>query len=184
MNREKESRAAEWQKKPLWSVVVFFEDIETRQRAVAFCEQLIHRYWGQCGFEVCWLSSDVLEDGSSASEASLKAVEADLIIYSLRPGDHVALTLRAWVENWLKCRGEREGAIVGLGEPSPTTATFMFLRDAAHRAGMDYLTEVPQAFQRAIPNSLDSFAARAETVTTVLNEILRKQSPSPVVLLP
>ncbi|SPE56359.1 hypothetical protein SBV1_2340017 [Verrucomicrobia bacterium] len=47
---------------------------------------------------------------------------------------------------------------------------------------MDYLTEVPHELQRTIPDSLDSYASRADTVTSVLDEILHKQRPFPTIL--
>jgi len=49
-----------------------------------------------------------------------------------------------------------------------------WLRRVAHRDGMDYLTDVPPEITRPIPNSLESFSERAQQITSVLNEILRK----------
>jgi len=109
-----EKNRVEWPKKPSWSVVVVYEDVRTRQQAVGFCERLIQRYWGHCGFEMTWVSLGELEDGASASRAAQNAAGGDLLIFSFQPEGDLALTLRAWVEVWLKGRGEREGAVVGL----------------------------------------------------------------------
>jgi len=39
---------------------------------------------------------------------------------------------------------------------------------------MDYLTDVPPEITRPIPDSLESFSERAQQITSVLDEILRK----------
>jgi hypothetical protein len=58
----------------------------------------------------------------------------------------------------------------GLSEYCPPK--FVYLRAAAHRAGMDYWTSIPQNLARSVPDSLDSYSERATQVTTLLDEIL------------
>ena len=54
------------------------------------------------------------------------------------------------------------------------------VRNIAHRAGMDYLTQVPETIGRAIPDSLASCSERADRVTSVLDEILHQKTvPAP-----
>ena len=78
-------------------------------------------------------------------------------------------------------RGEREGAVFGLldnvgaGEPG---GLYCFLRQSAHRAGMDYLTQIPDSIQHLMPDSPDYYSERAERVTSVLDDILQDPARS------
>jgi hypothetical protein len=55
----------------------------------------------------------------------------------------------------------------------------LYLRNAAHRGAMDYLTQVPQDIARTIPDSLESYTSRADQVTTLLDDILHQSAPPP-----
>lgn len=165
-----------------WSVVAVYEDTETREGATSFCDQLVHRFWPHCGLDVGWWSLGHLEATDSGAEAAGKAIEADMILISLRAEGETPASLRTWVESWLARRGDREGVVVGLGEPSPSSGAAMpdkyaYLRNIAHRAGMDYLTGLPQNLSRSIPDSFESYIQRADLVTSVLDEILHKLPP-------
>lgn len=168
--------------KQAWPVAAVFEDAETRKVAMKFCDVLAERFWGQCNFDISWWSVAALEEKAFDAAITAKAAEANLIIFALLPGGDLPAALRAWIEAWLGRRGDREGVLVGLNDPAcgPSGATvekFVFLRNAAHRYGMDYLTEVPQNLARYIPDSFESYSERADTVTSVLDEILHKKTP-------
>jgi len=72
-----------------------------------------------------------------------------------------------------------QATLVGLLDPGAIKGTtdekHLYLRNVAHHAGMDYLTKMPENISRGIPDSLDSYSQRAQRVTSVLDEILRKQ---------
>ena len=80
-------------------------------------------------------------------------------------------------------RGERDGALISLfgkeAEAESLAEKHGYLRQVAHRGGMDYLTETPQSLSFSIPDSLDWCSARAESVTSVLDEILRTRGAPP-----
>jgi len=165
--------------KTTWSVVILFEDAQTREKAVKFCDQLVERFWARCEFRMIWLSFSTLRDPNAARDAHAKARGADVIVFAARPQDPVSGAVTDWVERCLANRTGREGTLAGLIEGGPVLTggaaeKHAWLRGAAHRAGMDYLTEVPQEITRPIPNSLESFSERAQQVTSVLNEILHK----------
>jgi hypothetical protein len=171
--------------KATWSVVVVYEDAAARERAVGFCDQLVGRFWEKCDFEVSWWPFTTLEETSSAKEAALKATCADLILFSATPEGDFPLAVKAWIETWRNKRGDREGLLVGLMGPlaAPTGREGQkhdYLRTAAHHGAMDYLTHVPQDIAFAIPDSLDSYTQRADQVTSLLADILRQQSPPPI----
>jgi hypothetical protein len=173
--------------KGAWSVVVVYEDAAARERAVAFCDQLVGRYWAQLEFNLSWWSFAALEDAGSAKDAAENAVCADLVAVATGPEGDFPLPVKAWVETWLTRRGEREGMLVGLLEPLAEAGALEgpkhhYLRHAAHHGAMDYLTHVPQDISLSIPESLDSYSQRADQVTSLLDDILHRQAPPPQLL--
>ena len=170
--------------KPAWSVVVVYEEAAARERAVAFCDQLVNRFWAQCEFDIVWCSFASLQEPDPARAAAKKAARADLILFSAAPEGEVPLPVRAWIESWLDPRGEREGMLVGLLEPvagicGPQGPRHHYLRHMAHRAALDYLTHVPQDIAGSIPDSLDAYTRRADQVTSLLDGILHQHPPPP-----
>ena len=170
--------------KAVWSVVAVYEDAAGRERAVGFCDQLISQFWTQVEFDVGWWSFASLQDTGSAKEAAAKAMLADLIVFSSTSEGDFSGNVRAWTETWLAQRGDREGKLVGLLEPFADASTreeqkHHYLRTTAHRAAMDYLTQVPPDISLSIPDSLDSYRQRANQVTNLLDDILRQQPPPP-----
>jgi hypothetical protein len=167
--------------KPSCSVVVIYEDPTIREAAVDFCDHLVERFWARCGVEVSWWSFSQLGEPMSAREATQKALVADLIVTAVRPEGAMEPYVQAWLETGLKQRGEREGALVGLTGPTMSTTTDpvekqMYLRNLAHRSGMDYLTCVPPGLGYSEADSWHWCAERAYQITSVLNEILEQKA--------
>jgi hypothetical protein len=165
-----------------WTVVVIYASAEARELAVDFCDRLVKRFWTRCGFDVSWWSFELLHDGIASHEAANRTASADLLVFSrgaqVTMPDHVLL----WMESWLSLRGAREGVLVSV-PPGPAPAAEPIdhqLRKLAHRAGMDYLTEVPQNLGLAVEESPDFYSARAQEVTHVLSDILRRPPPTPL----
>ena len=168
--------------KPAWSVVSFYEDSAARERAIAFCDQLVSRFWEQCEFDVSWCPLVSLEKIESAKEAAAKAAHADVVVFSSTSEGDLPRVVEAWFETWLTQRGDREGLLVGLLEPATGAGIREgqkqhFLRYAAHRGSMDYLTDVPQHISFSVPDSLDTYTQRADQVSSLLNDILHRQTP-------
>ena len=92
--------------------------------------------------------------------------------------------IKTWIESWLACRDEREGILAGLLGAGVGCALEvpqqLYLRQVAHRAGMDYLTQVPQSISRCLAESAESYNVRAAQVTRVLDEILHQSPPAPL----
>ena len=170
--------------KRTWSIVVIYEDAATREHAVRACDHLVERLWTEGELDVKWWSCAMLEEPALAREGMEKAVGADLIILSLRRDCDLARSVTEWIESWLPQRGDREGALVDLtgqdAEAGEAAAErHVYLRHAAHRGGMDYLTREPESVSWSMPDSLESFTARADQVTRVLDEILHAQQAPP-----
>ena len=169
--------------KKTWSIVVIYEDAATRENAVRVCDHLVKRFWAEGELDVNWWSCAMLEEPVQACQGVEKAVQADLIILSLRRDRELASSVSEWIEGWLAQRGEREGALVDLtGQDveagGAAAERHIYLRHAAHRGWMDYLTREPETISWSMPDSPESVTARADRVTSVLDEILHTQ-PTP-----
>jgi hypothetical protein len=163
--------------KTTWSIVVIYDAPAGREQAMHACDHLVQRFWAESELEVTWWSSAMLERSEMAGKAVEKAIGADLVIFALEPEEELPLCLKDWIETWLSRRGDREGALVDLMSRDTEAINVagerqMYLRHAAHRGGMDYLTREPQNISWSFPDSLDSVTTRAERVTRVLDEIL------------
>jgi hypothetical protein len=183
MTRDNEN-VAQHGVKTAWSVVVAYEDTAAREQAVDFCDQLVRRFWARFEFEVSWWSFNLLQAEHVALEAADKAARADLIILSSVRQDDLPAVVKGWIENWLTRRGDCEGILAGLmGQGTAAdgleTHNHYYLRQVAHRGGMDYLTQLPQNISRLTPESPESYTRRAAQVTSVLDEILHHQAPPP-----
>ena len=167
-----------------WTVAVVYENAETREAAVAFCDCLVEKFWSQLGFDVSWWSFSLLGNPGASAEALKSAAGANFIVFASRADLELPEHVRNWVEQWVLLRGEREGALVALAvsadaQPAGAIQTHLYLRDVAHRAGMDYLTDMPQYIGPPIPDSPELFSERAGIVTSVLDEILHQRQPRP-----
>jgi hypothetical protein len=163
-------------------VVVIYENTVFRDRAVQFCERLGEgRKFSMV--EMDWWSFPLLSQPVAAGDAADKAAGADVVVFAMGAGGDLPDEIKLWIEKWLNKRGEREGALVGLlnHEDLPyRTASFreIYLRHAARRAGMDYLSHSAPTVTAAIPDSIDSFSERAGRMTSVLDDILQQHPHS------
>ena len=164
------------------SIVVVYEDKETRERAVAFCDHLVAKFWSRLGLDVSWWSFDLLSESAPSEQSASKIAEADVVVFATRSDKELPRHVCAWTERWLHRRGKREGMLVGLltsGESGEESPSHLYLRKVAHLAGMDYLTQVPQSITDPLPESPESCCARAQQVTSVLDEILHQAAAPP-----
>ena len=164
--------------KNIWSIEVIYEDENTRKEAVRFCDEMMQKFWAENEFEIQWSSFGQLRDDSHARQAAERAKSARFVVLADEPTHLLPEIVELWFENWLAQRKDKEGFIVGLMDgtghnPDIGRSKYTLLRNLAHRAGLDYLTCVPENLV-AIPDSPDSCTQRARQVTNVLDEILRR----------
>jgi hypothetical protein len=164
------------------AVVVIYEDSALRERAVQFCERLAAE---TPGLEMDWWSFQLLNHPSMAHSAVDRAAVADVVIFAMGARGDLPEEIKMWMERWLNKRGEREGALVGLlhqedGWQGVASFREIYLRHAARRGGMDYLSHAAPTIPRAIPDSLDSYNERAGRMTSVLDGILRVPNTRPM----
>ena len=169
-------------------IVVIYENSVAREHAVRSAPDIAEASLRETGSGVQWWSFAKLSEAALAGEAALKAAAADLVIFAISPGEDFPGDVKLWIETWITRRSDREGALVGLmvRQSSPGEIACLkeiYLRQTAHRAGMDYLSQIPSVLGKAMPDSLDSYGERARQVTSVLDEILRSGLPPPSVNL-
>jgi hypothetical protein len=165
------------------AIAVVYDNAQARHTAIRFCDGLVSRFWEQFEFEISWWSFHQLDRVDSGDEAAKKAGTADLVVFATSGGRWVSPSFEKWVELWLPEREAHEGVLVSLSSARASTdlaasAMSPYLRSLAHRAGMDYLTEMPEGLSHLIPESVDSCAERAQRVTTLLDEILHSPLPA------
>jgi len=157
-------------------VLIIYEDAITRAEAVRFCDALVQKFWSKNNFQIEWCPFSDLQSKTSAFNFAEIAATAHILIFALRPEAGLTWDLHAWVESWLTLRGEKEGTLIGLLDTiaGESGGIYCFLRQTAHRAGMDYLTQMPNTILDPISDSLDSYTQRAVEVTSILDGILHE----------
>lgn len=164
-------------------VVVVYENPSIREHAVRFCERLAEEQKSSA-VEMNWWSFHLLSRPELAGEAVQKAARADVVVFAMDSAGDLPEEIKLWMERWLNKRGEREGALVGLlnreeGRLEMASFREIYLRHAARRAAMDYLSHSAPTVMQAIPDSLDSFSERAGRRTSVMDAILQKRPHTP-----
>jgi hypothetical protein len=162
--------------------VVLYEDRVCRDRALGVCDRIMQELEEEVKFELsCW-KFDFLADAGMARHAAEECAKADVIIFAAHAGGGLSATVTDWVESWVARRAGREGmlvALVGLPGDARTgiTPIHLFLRDAAHRAGMDYLPHSVLAQPENEPASVESVFRRSHARTALLDGILGQVAP-------
>ena len=158
-------------------ILIVYEDAITRAEAVRFCDSLVQKFWSRNNFQIEWCPFTDLQSEASSNKHCESATTANILIFALRPEAGTSKHLHTWVESWLDQRGEREGTLIGLLDTpmaGDAEGPYGFLRQVAHRAGMDYVTQIPNSILHTIPDSADSYTERAMEVTRVLEDILHE----------
>jgi hypothetical protein len=155
--------------------------INTSPRLAELCSGSGGDEGGDYGY---WCSFAAVSDPGIATIATDKALVAELVIFAVTPGGDLSPEIKTWIEGWVGRRAEPEGAVVGLVTRPSVPGEIaclkeIYLRHVAHRAGMDYLSNVPPVVPEPMPDSPESYVRRAGQITSVLDEILRSSWPPP-----
>jgi hypothetical protein len=158
-------------------VIVVYENPLAREYAADVCAQFVGM--PAESDKLRWIDCRAVEFQPWTSGMD-DAKNADVIVFAMTSEGDFTPGLKLWIDRWLAKRNENEGTLAGIFCDTGATAPLImsrkeiYLRHVAHRAGMDYLSHLPQRFRRtrAIPESLDDFNARARQMTSVLDEIL------------
>src|SRR6266508_2956881 len=88
-------------KEDLFSAVVLYEDIATRDRAMEICDRLVHKFWADVEFEFNWWRFDFLHDSALAGDAVRLAARSELILLAAHAGRELPIAVKSWIEAWL-----------------------------------------------------------------------------------
>jgi len=152
----------------IFSVVVLYEDRETRDRVLGVSRQMEAQVGDEVQLKFSWWKFDFLRDLQLAEQAGHHSTMADMLIISAHPGRGLPVAFTQWIENWLPKRSLRESVLVALigSSPDPTEdSTTQYLRRIASRARMDYLAQ-PLFGSANTPGDLTD-SARHRSVTNV-----------------
>ena len=128
-----------WGNPEVCTVLIVYEDLPTRERAVSLCDALVRKFTPELDFEFTWWRFKFLSDAHIAHQAAQAALQADLILVSIHRAEDLPLEIKAWFERWLSDRHPSEGALVVLHTSQDMTCADPYLRLVALRANLDYL---------------------------------------------
>ena len=172
------------EKGDLFSAVVLYEDVATRQRAMQICDRLVQKFWADVEFDFSWWRFDFLLDSALAGDAVRLAARSELILLAAHAGRELPPPVKNWIESWLPIREQGFGVLVAMiGTEADRlrglSPIHVYLREAAQRANMDYLPQVIDAPLGKLDTSIETITKRAEKVTSLLDDILHRP-PTPL----
>jgi len=184
----KNSPTSETQARQTWDVFVTFDDDRAKQQATEVCDFITRVYWPEIEFELQWCDFGHLGDAEALEKAVRAAAEARIIIVSTSAKEPLPGATRAWMDRLCANRHRREGALIGLvgdDEESESRAAIEHqLRQAAHQAGLDYLTHAPDCRSLPMPDETDWVNAKAANLGSVLGSILSTPMKPPLLGTP
>ena len=168
---------------------VVCEDEVARARAGSICEHMARRFRGDIEFQFRWWLFDDLRRSVLAEEAAQAAVRAAMVFFATRHNSELPEHVKSWIESWVNARADQSGALVWLAtdqDPGGSQAAppHPGLLHAAHRAGMDFLSDVPDYLTLALPESPQWFNDRANVLGPVMDSILRQTGSPPPPMMP
>ena len=164
----------------IFSVVVVYEDRETRDRVLAVSSHMEAQVGDEVQLKFSWWRFDFLGEPKLAEQAANAASQADMLLVSAHPGRGLPLTFTQWVETWLPKRGYRESvlvALIGSERDSADDAATRYLRTIATRARMDYLARPLLLSPAVSDDSRNTPTQRTETSMPVLEDMLKRPRP-------
>lgn len=170
---------------PAINVVMAYEDISDGHRAMRTYNGLVDVLSGDCDFNHELWKFEALQVPELRTVAALQARDADMIIIATHSRT-LPFSLKSWVEAWVQTRSDRPKALVALMAGSAehlaaSVPAFTYLRDAAMRARMEFFSHLEQLADppRVAGLSEEYMRARAETTSSVLEQILNRSRPAP-----
>ena len=170
---------------PAINVVMAYEDISDGHRAMRTYNGLVGVLGGDCEFNHELWKFDALQVSELRMAAALQAREADMIMIATHSRT-LPCSLKSWVEAWVQTRSDRPGALVALMAGSAehlaaSVPAFTYLREAAMRARMEFFSHLEEPVDAPSEAGLsrEQMRARAETTSSVLEQILNRSRPSP-----
>ena len=137
-------------------VVVAYGDFDAGRRAMDACKLILSELGDEVEFRSGMWKFDLLRNARLNQRASGQAIDADVIIVATSLGADLPPEVKAWIEGWVPQKRGRTGALVALvgllGEASAdSSAAHSYLKQAASRAGVDFLPHTIRLVEREAP---------------------------------
>ena len=166
------------------SVAVIYNDTPSRERAIWLCHHLVREFWAEIDFKFTWWRFKYFAEMEIAEAAAEAAVESDMIVVSARAAEAMPQEIKGWFESWVFSRQKRDAALVVLTDSQSEadvsySPTATFLREIAHRAGMECLLPLRHSAPFLARDQVRHLHDRANQVTEVLDQILHRFGPPP-----
>lgn len=170
---------AAWEPKYPFDLVIAYEDLATRNRAMGLHDRLARLLEDDYDLRCAWWKLDHLADPTLFDQAIDDAWGASMIVLSLHSGTQFNPATQAWVNEWSHRPSHEKCALVTLfaepGSPPPLCAR---LRQVARQAHMDFFANLASAAD-AVEQTVERVAERARALTPTLEEILHHPLPAP-----
>jgi hypothetical protein len=166
--------------KPVFNVVIAYEDFETGKQAKKTYDLLIENLGGDCQFNNQMWKFDVLALPKLREMAAKDALIADVIIVSCRGGSPLPDSVKRWVDLW---QSEKSAAIalVALID-SPQEHVFQsrevrdYLAGIAKRGGMEFFGRPEEGGGRteSVPFIFDGGPKRGDRPLSTLADVFHR----------
>jgi len=171
-----------WDPKLPFDLVVAYEDLETRNRALHLYDHLAQQLLDDYDFQCSWWKFDHLTNKTLRQQAADAAVEANMVILSIRAHDELPRTHKLWLEDWISRRHHRKAALVvmvaGTNAPGHEAAPALaYLQNAARLARMDFFTHSFELSRSPRESSIAQLTAPPPAATPLLQGLLQHRSP-------
>ncbi len=132
-----------WEPKYPFDLVVAYEDLASRKRALQLYDHLAGQLLDEYDFQCAWWKFEHLQDRHLVARAADAATDANMIIVAVRDGLQLPATAKRWIEKWLPFKTDRQSALVALiVEPHAAAGgscpVQVYLRNVALQIGMDF----------------------------------------------
>ena len=181
-SREKDSS---WDPKYPFDLVVAYDDVITRNRALQLCDRLTNKLVDDFDFKCTWWKFDHLRDATLREQAAVAAADANMIILSLHADKDLPVAVKAWTETWLARKDHGKRALVTLIEGAhPRDQGFcpvqLYLQKVAHMGGMNFFSQPFDLPVETPRYTVETITERAVKVTPVLMQILNHRTAIPM----
>jgi|SRR5881296_2175125 len=129
---------------PTLSAIMAYDDVSSAKRGKAAWDQVLKTLGDSYSMALRLWKFEVLRIPELKEVAVSEAAKADLIFIAASGSNDIPTEVKAWIELWLRQKRNHPSALVALCDPSTATVDqsraqcVAYLRDVAHRAGMDF----------------------------------------------
>jgi len=174
-----------WDPKYPFDLVVAYDDVTTRNRALALCDRLAKQLADDYDFKCTWWKFDHLRDAALREQAVGAAAEANMIMLSIHVDKDLPSAVKAWTETWLARKGQGKRALVTLIEGAHQQAqgfcpVQLYLQKIAHMGGMNFFSQPFDLPVETPRYTRETITERAVKVTPVLKQILNHRTAIPM----